>query len=123
MFSKTNNEVARLKGKKNIDALFSEGSRLVKHPIKLVCTKQLDDEFLFLGFNVSKHHFPHAVDRNKIKRLMREVFKKIRAKDHYSVFYGAGFFLYSGKEIPTIASLEKPMLFLIDQWRSLGKEA
>lgn len=119
MFSKTNNEVCRLKSKADIAALFAEGNHLTKMPIKLVCSSGA--ETLALGFGVSKKNFNSAVDRNRIKRLMREQFKQQRAKADYAVFYGSGFFIYTGKEKPTLAQLEKPMADLICRWYALAE--
>jgi ribonuclease P protein component len=117
MFSKTTNEVIRLKSKKAIETLFAEGSHKRKKPLKLVCVAD-DSGQLALGFGVSKRNFPRAVDRNKIKRLMREQFKSLRTKQDYVVFSGRGFFIYEQTELPTLDALEKPMRHLIAQWRS-----
>ena len=40
---------------------------------------------------------------------MREQFKKLRANKDYVIFSGSGFFVFEGKELPTLESLEKPM--------------
>lgn len=116
MFSKTPNEITRLKSKKAIETLFTEGTHIRKKPLKLVCVAN-HSEMLALGFGVSKRLFPKAVDRNRIKRLMREQFKLQRAKDDYAVFFGTGFFVFEGRELPTLALLEAPMQDLISKWR------
>ncbi|NCG04351.1 MAG: ribonuclease P protein component, partial [Bacteroidetes bacterium] len=73
-------------------------------------------------FGVSKRLFPKAVDRNRIKRLMREQFKLLRYKDDYIVFSGTGFFIYEGREMPKLDALKSPMQELVSSWRS-EKEA
>lgn len=117
MFSKTRNEVSRLKSKKEIETLFAEGRHFRTMPLKLVCTSGTN--VLALGFGVSKRNFPKAVDRNRIKRLMREQFKLQRANADYTIFYGKGFFIYTGNVLPSLHDLEKPMSELIGRWRSL----
>jgi len=117
MFSKTPNEISRLKSKKAIETLFAEGNHIRKNPLTLVFTIDGSNK-LALGFGVSKRLFPRAVDRNKIKRLMREQFKLVRGKEGYSPFSGSGFFIFEGRKLPTLDALEKPMETLILQWRS-----
>lgn len=119
MFSKTKNEVVSLKAKKAIEALFAEGKHFGKLPLKLVCEN--GTSVLSLGFGVSKRNFPRAVDRNRIKRLMREQFKLQRSKADYTVFLGSGFFIYTGNTLPSLHDLEKPMSDLISRWRSLAE--
>lgn len=71
---------ARLKSRKVIDHLFKDGKsftvfpfRVIYHFTKLPVTP---DAFqLQAGFSVSKRHFKKAVDRNRIKRLMREAYR------------------------------------------------
>lgn len=121
MFSKTKNEIERLKSKKEIELLFVEGSHLKKGPVKLVGVKK-NIRSLFVGFGVSKRSFPKAVDRNRIKRLMREQFKELRSSKSYIPVYGNVFFLFLGKETPHLKELKKPMGEVINQWISEGKE-
>lgn len=121
MFSKTTNEITRLKSKKSIELLFAQGIHIRKKPLKLVCEVNTSG-VLSLGFGVSKRLFPKAVDRNRIKRLMREQFKLLRDKDDYIVFSGSGFFIYEGREMPTLDALKSPMQELVSSWRS-EKEA
>lgn len=121
MFSKTTNEITRLKSKKSIELLFAQGIHIRKKPLKLVCEVNTSG-VLSLGFGVSKRLFPKAVDRNRVKRLMREQFKLLRDKDDYIVFSGSGFFIYEGREMPTLDALKSPMQELVSSWRS-EKEA
>jgi len=120
MFSKIPNEITRLKSKKAIETLFAEGNHIRKKPLKLVFSVDGSNN-LALGFGVSKRLFPRAVDRNRIKRLMREQFKLVRSKEGFAPFLGSGFFIFEGRELPTLESLENPMEALISQWRSAAK--
>ena len=83
MFSKQRTEIKRLKIKQTIERLFSEGTHLGKRPMKLVSDTQKGGG-LALGFGFSKRMFPRAVDRNKIKRLMREQYRIVCSDTSYT---------------------------------------
>ncbi len=69
----------RLKSRKAIDQLFKNGKSFSAFPFRAVYSKQaLDEKHVFnlqCAFSVSKRHFKKAVDRNRIKRLMREAYR------------------------------------------------
>lgn len=65
----------RLKSKITIDKIFTEGKSLFVYPIKLAymhLPKYHDSDTYLYGVSVSKRNFKLAVDRNRIKRQMRE---------------------------------------------------
>ena len=64
-----------IKGNKKIEALFGSGKRCSSSFFH--CIFELDDS-TEIGYVVSvpKKNFPRAVDRNKVKRLVREVLRK-----------------------------------------------
>lgn len=68
----------RLNSQKAIETLFESGSRsLSSYPIRAVYrTVTAQDVPVSLLISVSKRHFKHAVDRNRIKRQLREAFRK-----------------------------------------------
>lgn len=68
----------KLKSKILIDSLFSEGISIKKFPIKLIYLPITNPEITTCktGVSVPKRNFKHAVDRNFLKRLMREAFRK-----------------------------------------------
>ena len=73
-FSYPKNE--KLKSRKTIDLLFTEGKSVSKYPLRLVYTPLKEsDEKLKFGVSVSKKHFKKAVDRNYFKRLLRECYR------------------------------------------------
>ena len=68
----------KLKSKKLIEKLFLEGKFIKKHPIKVAILKV--NEFAIkkmnkVGFSVPKKNFKSAVDRNRIKRQLRETYR------------------------------------------------
>ena len=68
----------KLKKSKLIEKLFAQGKSLTIFPIKLIYL-EIEHESPYkiqAGVTVSKRNFKNAVDRNKIKRLLREVYRK-----------------------------------------------
>lgn len=67
----------KLKSKKVIDSLFSNGKSVAKYPLRLVYIEATDEQKvpLKMGVSVSKKHFKHAVDRNYFKRVLRECYR------------------------------------------------
>lgn len=68
----------RLCSKKTIEALFAGGHKSVSvYPIRAVfmpVSKEAADHTQLL-ISVSKRHFKHAVDRNRVKRQLREAYR------------------------------------------------
>lgn len=66
----------KLKSKTDIDLLFSKGSSVKKYPIRIIYYLEESDQTIKkVGVSVSKRHFKKAVDRNRIKRLLREAYR------------------------------------------------
>ena len=68
----------KLKSRKLIDRLFAEGKSVSVHPIKLIYLKA-DHQANFplqVGFSIPKRTVKKAVHRNRIKRLLRECYRK-----------------------------------------------
>ncbi len=108
--------IEKLKSKKLLDELFTSGKKLNEYPIKLVF-KQLDfdeDVLIKTGVSVPKRNFKKAVDRNRIKRLLRETYRL----NKYIIHKGLDkkyvcMFLYLGKEMPSFEILNKKMILLL----------
>lgn len=75
----TLNKNERLKSRKLIDELFAKGSAIDAYPIKLIfkeiTAEQSPHTSALFGVTVSKKRFKRAVDRNLIKRRLRESFR------------------------------------------------
>jgi len=67
----------KLKSKKIIDRLFTEGKSVSKYPLRLVyCRFDYEDHVpVKIGVSVSKKYFKLAVDRNYYKRVLRECYR------------------------------------------------
>ena len=77
----------KLKSKKIIDTLFSDGQSVSKYPLRLVYVPISEENYTFLkninpkldqiqmGVSVSKKYFKKAVDRNYFKRVLRECYR------------------------------------------------
>ena len=66
-----------LKRKKTFAALFTSGKKVKRFPLLMVftTTNNPEESPVQAGFSVSKRRFKHAVDRNRIKRQMREAYR------------------------------------------------
>jgi len=69
----TYNKHEKLKSQKTIEQLFLEGQSVSAYPLRLVYLKH--GESLKVGVSVSKRNFKRAVDRIRIKRLLREAYR------------------------------------------------
>jgi len=70
-----------LKSKRLFEALISEGDTAKKFPFVLLWKEvETEQEFpLQIAFSVGKKRFPKAVDRNRIKRKLREIYRLEKA--------------------------------------------
>jgi ribonuclease P protein component len=112
----------RLCNKKLIDGLFHNGSSFLCYPYR-VSWLLADTEQQFpvqIVFSVAKKRYKRAVDRNLVKRRMREAYRLNKQLLIYNVLNGAGKKLvlsvsYIGKEISPYNFFEKKMLKLLTQ--------
>jgi len=68
----------KLKSRKLIGQLFEEGESISKFPLRIFYLKvEHSSKYpIQVTFSAPKKKFKKAVDRNKIKRLMREAYRK-----------------------------------------------
>jgi ribonuclease P protein component len=69
----------RLCSKTTLKELVDNGKSITNNPLKLLWLKNTELNTSFpaqLAISVSKRHFKHAVARNKIKRRIREAYRK-----------------------------------------------
>ena len=70
------NKTERLKSRKVLEQLFSKGNTFLVHPFKVMyMINSANEAAIHCGVGVSKKNFSKAVQRNRVKRLMREVYR------------------------------------------------
>ena len=109
----------KLKSAKTIEKLFLEGKTHSKFPIKVFYVSEENGENSQAAFVVPKRNFKSAVDRNRIKRQLREVYrlnKQMLGENNGRKF--VMLFLYLGKVKPQYAELEKAMVRLLKKIKS-----
>jgi ribonuclease P protein component len=112
----------RLCNKGLIDGLFHNGSSFLCYPFK-VSWLAVDDPQSYPAqvlLSVSKRRYKHAVDRNLIKRRIREAYRLHKQEHLYSLLSDAEKKIvfsigYIGKEIAPYDFIEKKMLKLLTQ--------
>jgi ribonuclease P protein component len=97
----------RLKSRKQIEHLFKEGKSFSVPPLRVyytACPLPIANCSLQFGVAVGTRHFKKAVDRNRVKRLIREAWRLQKnslkqqldkANQQLHVF-----FIFTGKEVP-----------------------
>jgi len=110
-----------LKSKKLIEQLFEGGSKLKSRPLVVRYLEASLPEAVPCQamVSVSKRSFKRAVDRNRIKRLMREnwrlqkqpVLETLDAQQKQWAIV----FIFVGKEMPTFEEMQKSMTTVVEQ--------
>jgi ribonuclease P protein component len=103
----------KLKSKQLIKELFEKGNRVKSFPFQLIYLKKEHSSVfpIKVGFTVPKRSVKLAVNRNRIKRMMREVYRKNKhafaenLKEQY-IFM----FIYMTKDELEYEELEKSIL-------------
>lgn len=121
----------RLKSKKTISRLFGgEGQSFGAYPLRIIWIELEEEEGktypVQCAVSVSKRRFSKAVDRNRIKRQLREawrlnkqrLYNKLPAEKRYAIML-----LFTGKEQIPQAQMEKQMQYVIRKFlRKLNEQ-
>ncbi len=87
-----------------MELLFAKGKSFSNFPFRIFWLLHENDRGLKAGFTASSRNFKKAVDRNRIKRLLRESYrlqKNILEKENILTLKSLHiFFVYTGRELP-----------------------
>lgn len=106
----------RLTGDKNIQELFSKGSSFFLFPFKVVAIAQPGAHSAInqVVISVSKKNFPRAVDRNTVKRRIREAYRLLKPEFTPAVPLRIAF-LYTHKEILPSKDISAKMVHVLNR--------
>jgi ribonuclease P protein component len=84
---------------------------------------ELSKEMLQFGAGASSRFFKRAVDRNRIKRLLREAYR-LQKPPLLEIIKNNNrqldvFIIYTGKELPEYKEIEQKMAIVLDKLSSL----
>jgi ribonuclease P protein component len=106
----------RLKSQKQISILFSKNKHVFSYPLKFIYTNNNKEskQAAQVLISVSKRTFKHAVDRNRMKRLIRESYRKNKFtiydalnENDSKILLGI---IFVGKELMDYQQIEKGMI-------------
>jgi ribonuclease P protein component len=119
----------RLSSRKLIELLFGSKQFFFQYPFK-VLFHEIIAEHKFpvqILISVSKRNFKNAVDRNRIKRMVREAFRKnkellyeTRINEERHLLLGL---IYTGKTIPEYAEIEQKIILILHRLNELNGKA
>lgn len=107
----------KLKSQKLIERLFQEGSSAKSFPLKAFWVEEPTLSKSKIAFSVPKRNFKKAVDRNRIKRLMREGYRL--QKNAFLSNDGKKFailFVYLGREIPSQSDVTRAIASVLKNY-------
>lgn len=102
-----------------IEALFSKGASFFSYPFKLLWI-EIDEDEVYparLLISVPKKNFKRAVDRNHIKRLIREAYRLNKSVlydclNNHQIKINIAF-IYTQKDILSFHEIEKQMILTL----------
>lgn len=109
------NKFEKLKSRKQIELLFAQGKSISSFPVKVfyLPVEHTPEHPVQVGVGVSARNFKKAVDRNIIKRRMREAYRLHKLPLHEHLITNqksvAVFILWIDKQLPTAAALQDLM--------------
>lgn len=106
----------KLKSKRLFEKLFSEGKSITVFPVKLLYTDgDFEDEPMAkVGVVAPKRKFGSAVKRNRIKRMMREAYRRNKHLVFNNIEGNFAFlFLYLGNKMPKQTEVDKAVIEIL----------
>ena len=112
----------RLKSESLIKELFEKGSSFYSFPFKVIAKQNPDEKARFhqVLFSVSKKNFKKAVDRNLIKRRIRESYRlnKNLLPNSAPLLIA---YIYTAKEILTFAQIQERLVKTLNRFDHVEK--
>jgi ribonuclease P protein component len=111
----------RISGRKLISAVFHQGKSLSSFPFRVIClqTSQQANVPVRIAISVPYRNFRKASDRNRIKRLFREAYRKNKEGLYQHLFSNgktyAILFIYTGKAVPSYKELEQKIILTLQR--------
>ena len=99
--------------------MFCDGQCFRLGKLQLIYKQEHRSETICFAVGVGKKDFRSSVQRNKVKRLLREVFRDLSTHHPKIVQPGQYFLLYQSSELPTYRLLHTNLLNLMKQMTSL----
>ena len=120
MATLTFNKQEKLKSRKLTKQLFAEGKSFLVFPIKVVYLPITDvvDFPIKIGVSASSRTFKHAVDRNRIKRVLKEQYRLNKLPLHQHIIatkQQIAIFIFIDKIVPQNGLVERKMPIIINK--------
>lgn len=113
-----------LKSRKAISLLFAKGKTINIFPVRTLWSVSHEQDFYAkCTFSVSSKKFKRAVDRNKIKRLMRESYRLNKhiitghlVENNVKISL---IFIYTGNSMPCFSEIEEKIIVTLQNLKKL----
>jgi ribonuclease P protein component len=112
----------RLCSRKTIEKIFESGKAINENPFRLLWVEAPSEEnvYLKIAISVPKKNFKKAVDRNKIKRQIREIYRlnknKFFSKLENPEKRYAAIIIYTGRALPDRKEMEAKIFVTLQRF-------